>query len=378
MLEAIIYIADFVLILVSGVMIRQLYRAFKFNKAPKVASSEVKDADLPSVSVCIAARNEQHAMTDCLQRVLNSTYPKLEIIVLDDQSNDNTSALINSFASEGVRFIKGAEVSEDWIGKNLAHQRLLEEASGSYVLFLDVDTVLSPTAIENMVRYSLSTEATMLAVLPRREDNWRFSVIASTMRYFWEIIFNRRLSPATASNAWLIRREALLTRFDGFKSMKRAVQAEVKIAATLAKTNEYKFLIGTKEFGVSFEKKWRSQLATGVRIVFPILGKQVALAAVAIIDLGVFLVPFIILATSAMWPETHTPLVLINLLLCLIFCGIYGFYTKQVWNKGWVLGALFWPLVIIQEMIIVLVSIFKYRRSTIEWKGRPIQPEVQS
>lgn len=378
MLEAIIYIADFVLIIVSGVMIRQVYRALRHQKAMPLDADAFADKDLPSVSVCIPARNEQHALTDCLQRVLNSTYPKLEIIVLDDASVDQTSALINSFASEGVRFVQGSKLKEGWLGKNLAHQKLLEEASGTYILFLDVDTVLTPDAIDNMVRTSLQRGVSMLSVLPRREDNWRFSVLGSTMRYFWEIVFQRRLAPATASNAWLIKREVLLTRFDGFKGMKNAVQPEVRIATALAKESDYQFLVGTKEFGISYEKKWRSQLATGVRIVYPILGKQVALAVVAIIDLAVFLIPFIVVATCALWPETHTPLIVVNLALCLLFCSLYGCYAKHVWNKGWVVGALFWPYALIQEIFIVAASVIKYRRSTIEWKGRPIRSEVQS
>lgn len=378
MLEVIIYIADVVLVLVLGVMGRQVYRALRHQTAPSYNSKAGLDAELPSVTVCIPARNEQHALTDCLQRVNASTYQKLEVIVLDDVSGDDTSALIKAFASEGVRFVKGSQPTEGWLGKNHALQGLLQEASGSYVLFLDVDTVLAPQAIENMVRYSLSHRASMISVLPRREDNWRWSVVWSPLRYFWEIVFQRKLSPATASNAWLIRRDVLLNRFDGFTSFKNAIQPELKIAADLAQSKEYKFLVGTKEFGVAFEKKWRSQLATGVRIVFPILSMQVALAFVAIIDMLIFLVPFVVLATSALWPETHTPLVLANLALCMASCALYGAYTKYVWNKGWVLGALIWPLLLIQEILIVVVSIIKYNRSTIQWKGRPIPPEVQN
>lgn len=378
MLEAIIYIADMVLILVSIVMTRQIYRAFRYHRPPKYTSKLALETDLPSVSVCIPARNEQHALTDCLQRVLKSTYPKLEIIVLDDASADETPALINSFASEGIRFVRGKEPEDGWLGKNYAHQQLLTEASGSYILFLDVDTVLAPDAIDNMVRYSLANRATMISVLPRREDNWRLSVIGSPLRYFWEIIFNRRFSPATASSAWLIRREVLLNKFNGFNSMKNTIQPESKIAATLANDKEYKFLVGTKEFGVGYEKKWSSQFATGVRIVYPILGKQYALAMVAIIDMAVFLVPFIVLATFALWPETHTELIIVNLLLCMIYCGLYGFYAKRAWNKGWILGALFWPLLLIQEIVIVIVSTVKYSRKTITWRGRPILPEVQN
>ena len=46
-------------------------------------------------------------MTDALHRVIASTYPKLEIIVLDDLSADKTPALIKAFAQDGVRFIEG-------------------------------------------------------------------------------------------------------------------------------------------------------------------------------------------------------------------------------------------------------------------------------
>ena len=122
MLEVIIYIADAFLLLLLVVMSRQLYRAFKYHKAPSYTSEMGHDIDLPSVTVCIPARNEQHALTDCLQRVLSSTYQKLEIIVLDDVSGDDTSALIKSFASEGVRFVRGSQLAEGWLGKNHALQ----------------------------------------------------------------------------------------------------------------------------------------------------------------------------------------------------------------------------------------------------------------
>jgi glycosyltransferase involved in cell wall biosynthesis len=378
MLEVIIYIADVVLVLVLAVMSRQLYLAIKHHTAPAYHSKLGHDVDVPSVTVCIPARNEQHALTDCLQRVLASTYEKLEIIVLDDVSADETSALIKSFASEGVRFVQGSPLPKGWLGKNHALQGLLEEASGSYILFLDVDTVLAPKAIENMVRYSLSHHASMVSVLPRREDGWRASVVASPLRYFWELLFLRRLSPGSASTAWLIRRDILLKRFDGFKAFKNSVQPEAKIAAEMTQTKEYKFLIGTESFGVAYEKKWRSQLMSSVRLLYPLLGKQIPLAFMAILDLILLLVPFFVLVTAALWPKTPTFLILFNTLLCAGFCVLYGLYAKRVWKKGWLLGAVGWPFIIIQEIVLVIASVLQYKRRTVKWKGRLIRPEVQS
>ena len=378
MLEVIIYIADAVLVAVLVIMTRQLYKAFRHQTSPAYHTKIDGEVDLPSVTVCIPARNEEHALTDCLHRVLESTYERLEIIVLDDVSGDDTSALIKSFAHEGVRFVKGAPLPAGWLGKNHALQGLLEEASGSYILFVDVDTVLAPKAIENMVRYAMSHRASMLSVLPRREDGWRASVVLSPLRYFWELVFQRRLLPATASNAWLIRREVLLKRFDGFKAFKNAVQPEAKIATELAQTHDYKFLVSSQAFGVGFEKKWRSQLITSVRLLYPLLYKQVALATVAILDLLALLIPALTFVLWVFGVSFSPAILIINGLIVIGFASMYGYYARHVWRKGWLVGAIIWPVLVLQEIILVISSVFQYRRKTVKWKGRLIRSEVQS
>jgi chlorobactene glucosyltransferase len=377
MLEVIIYIADAVLGVVLVLMGRQVYRTVK-QKPPVFTSKSNGEVDWPSVTVCIPARNEMHALTDCLQRVIKSTYERLEIIVLDDVSTDDTPALIRSFASEGVRFVKGAPLAEGWLGKNYALQGLLNEASGSYILYMDVDTVLAPNAIENMVRYSLSNRLSMLSVLPRREDGWRFSVLASPLRYFWEILFKRSSSPGASSNAWMIRRSILQSKFHGFQELKNAIQPESTIAATLAGTGEYQFIVGSKEFGVAYEKKWTSQLSTSVRLLYPLLNKQPALAFLAILDLALLLVPFIALILWAGNLEASIMFFTINALLALSFCIVYGVYARRVWRKGYVIGAIVWPLLVIQEIVTIAISMIQHHRKAVTWKGRLIQPEVQS
>jgi len=378
MLEVILYITNIVLIAVLVLMFRQLLRSSKRSTPPAYHSKMGNDTDLPSVTVCIPARNEAHALMDCLQKVIESDYEKLEIIVLDDVSGDDTSALIKSFASEGVRFVQGSALPHGWLGKNHALQGLLEEASGTYVLFMDVDTRLAPKAVEHTVRYALTHRASMVSVLPRREDGWRASILLSPLRYFWELIFNRRLWPSTASNAWVIRREVLLKRFDGFKSFKNAVQPEAKIAAELAETNEYRFLVGSEHFGVAFEKKWRSQLITSVRLIYPLLGSQVSLSILAFLDLLLLLVPFAALVTIIPLGLVSWPLAAITTLVCVGYCVLYGVYTRQVWRHGWLIGALLWPVIVLQEAILVIASAVQYTRRTVKWKGRFIRPEVRS
>ncbi len=377
MLEGMLGIANAILAVMAGVFARQLWRARQQFTPRKNTLKRGFETDLPSVTVCVPARNEQHALTDCLQRIIASSYERLEIIVLDDVSVDNTSALIKSFASEGVRFVKGEALPSGWLGKNHALQGLLKEASGSYILFVDVDTALAPNAIENMVHYALSTRASMVSVLPCREDGWRMSIFLSPLRYFWEVVFHRRFWPATSSNAWLIRREVLKTRFNGFISLKNTAQPEAKIAAELAELNEYRFLMSNEWFGVGYEKKWSSQLATSVRLMYPLLGKRVSTSVIVLLDLLLMLVPFAVVVWHLISPLPIWT-VAIQVVLCAAFCLLYGMYARRVWRRGWFIGALLWPLIVLQEAVLVLVSILQHLRRGVTWKGRTIRPEAQN
>ena len=349
--------------------LRYALRHFQVNESLMHATMV---ENMPSVTVCIPARNEDHAMSDCLARVVASTYPKLEIIVLDDHSHDNTSALIKAFAHKGVRFVEGTKLPEGWLGKNHALQGLLKEASGSYILFMDVDTRLAPDSIEQLVAYAQQEAASMVSVLPRREDGRRPSVIFSPLRYFWEIMFHRKSSPASSSSAWLLHRQTFLDRWLSFAPFKDAVQPESRIASELMAAGKYRFLIGTKLLGISYEKKWRSQLLTSTRLLFPLLQKKTRSCIIAVLDLLIVATPlWVILAgINTGWNFNQ----LIAGIFFFMFAGLYATYLKSVWNQGYILGGLLWGVIIIQESVLIVASVIAYTKQTVIWKGRRINP----
>lgn len=104
-------------------------------------------ADAPLVSVCIPARDEEHAIARCLASVLDQNYPCLEILVLDDRSTDSTAEVVAAVQDPRVRLLSGRRLPEGWTGKNWACHQLAEAASGEVLCFLDADTVLAPTAV---------------------------------------------------------------------------------------------------------------------------------------------------------------------------------------------------------------------------------------
>ncbi|NCO10472.1 glycosyltransferase [Candidatus Saccharibacteria bacterium] len=376
MLEAIFYTLYVTFGLMLGVAGRQTLFAARHFNPPKHTHKTVDEKTLPTVTVCIPARNEVHAMNDCLASVLASDYPKMEVIVLDDSSVDDTSALVKSFAHEGVRFVAGAPLPKGWLGKNHALEGLLKEASGTYILFLDVDTRLAARALSNIIHYTQHEKASMVSIMPRREDGWRFSVLLSPLRYFWEVVFHRHLAPASASNAWLVSRKEL-NDYGGFTTLPLTVKPEAHLAAYFADHFRYRFLVSTKELGVSYQKKWRSQLMTSVRLLYPQLGSQWSIMTIVLLDLLLLLSPFVIaLTTLNLGLGIHH--VIISLGMIIGATLLYGLYLHRVWARGWWLGAILWPLVVLQEAVLVVASFVLYRQGRVTWKGRPLKSEVRS
>ena len=376
MLEVTLYLLYAVLLGLFGLAAWRLRFASTHFKMKKLLSGAALLKELPSVTVCMPARNEDHAMADSLERVIASTYPKLEIIVLDDLSGDKTSTLIKSFARDGVRFVEGKIPPDGWLGKNYALEGLLHEASGTYVLFMDVDTRLAPDSIEQLVAYAQQEKATMVSVLPLRDDAPRASIFFATLRYFWEIMFHRKNSPAIASNVWMMQRKALLHDFDGFAPLKAAIQPESHIAAALTATGKYRFLLGTELLGVTYEKKWRSQLSTSVRLLFPLLGARIGAAIVAMLDLLIIASPlFIVLTGFFIGWGVHQ---YVAGGFYLLYGGLYALYLRMVWSKGWLVGGLLWPFIVVQEAVLVMTSAIRYRQHVVTWKGRRVSATPSS
>lgn len=342
----------------------------RFHRRQYYSNSSILK-DLPSVTVCIPARNERHAMTQCLDTVLASKYPKLEIIVCDDSSVDGTSTLIKAFARDGVRFIEGTPPSKGWLGKNNALNILLGEASGTYVLFLDVDTILSPDSIGQLVAYARSTKASMVSVLPVRRDVWRESVIFAPLRYFWKLLFHSKQRPIAASSAWMVDRKRFLHEFGDFTRLKDQVEPEVAVATHFARQSEYRFLISYDLLGVSYEKKLSSQIETSIRLRFPALGYSYGKALLAcLVLLCVVALPTIALLSEVAWLQGIAIITIAVLFLC------HFLYLRIVWQRGALFGVIVLPIILLLDVALTTISMVKYATNTVMWKGRPVTPNA--
>lgn len=328
----------------------------------------IKTQDTPTVSVCIPARNEVHAMTACLERVLASNYDKLEIIVLDDESADNTSVLIKSFAHAGVRFVEGRPLPDGWMGKSHALQGLLDAASGTYIVFMDVDTRIETNTISHLVEYARASQVSYVSVMPQRQDGLRMSVLFGTLRYFWTLLLDTRRRPATSGAFWLVDRQKLQSS-GGFHANKSSIRPEYDVVSQLNIRWLSQFLISTKALGVMFEKRWSSQAETSVRLMtqfIPSMLAQIAVATSILLYIG-----SIIATVTGGYASTLAGGVAIISIFALVM--LFTQYYRVAWSTTrWPVALLVLPYKLIQEAIVIIISIIQTKRNALTWKGRHV------
>ena len=350
----------------ASIMTMQSVKGYRRFKKKTVDDSH---HDRPSVSVCIAARNETHALAECLQRVLASEYEKLEVIVYDDTSEDDTSLIVKSYAHAGVRFVEGETLPTGWLGRNYAFDTLAREANGTLILMMNVDVYITPTTITEVVDYLLDTNMDMVSVIPGRSSVWKNSVVFGVLYYYWQLLLSTKAQPAASEALWMIRRKTLIDGFGGLLSINNKLLVGYELAKRLG-THRYHCLLNTDELGVTWEKKLSTQRELSVRELYPLAGETIpgfvaalgALLLLAIPPLGVIagIITGDGVATVA-W-----------LVLELWLMSLYGWYTTRVWAKWAWLGGIVWPYVVVQELVLLVVSVIKHKTRRVTWKGRSL------
>lgn len=123
------------------------------------------------ISVLIPARNEEHNIGKCLAYVLNQDVNIYEIIVLDDQSSDNTKNIVSDIAAEhsNLKLVDGEPLPKNWIGKTWACEQLGRIAKGDLLLFIDADVEMKPRAVRSALHLLNKYEPVMLSCFPTQK-----------------------------------------------------------------------------------------------------------------------------------------------------------------------------------------------------------------
>ena len=200
------------------------------------------------VSVLIPARNEEYTIGPCVRSLLEQNHTNLEILILDDSSEDGTAKVVHELCKEDerIRLIPGKPLKRGWRGKIFAMQQLYEESRGDYLLFTDADTVHNPDSVSYGLSLLKGHNASMLSGYPKQVTrNLGIELLVSAMLFNPTLYVPFRLQErlqipmfAMAIGQYMFLRRSALVHMEGFSHIKSEICDDVLLARSCVKLRE--------------------------------------------------------------------------------------------------------------------------------------------
>ena len=281
-------------------------RLSDFNSTP--------DAGWPKLSLIFAARDEAQKLPPALASMLEIDYPELEIIAVDDRSNDATSQILDAFASKNSRLtvIHVTQLSDGWLGKPHALYLAAEAAQGDWLVFTDADVTFSRDSLRRAVSLAIANRADHLSLLARAEMIGFWEKLVMT---FFALGFLLGTEPWLASDprsrryigigAFQMLRRDVYASVGGMRRLAMEVVEDMKLGK-LVKQGGFRSIVGrvTDEISV----RWQAGLGNLVRGTtknfFAATGFSLPFAALQVFGLLLMSVfPWVALALAHGWPR---------------------------------------------------------------------------
>jgi chlorobactene glucosyltransferase len=208
-------------------------------------------ANVPLISVCIPARNEERNIHRCVETLLAQTYPNFEIIVLDDRSTDATPEILRGFATQNdiLKVLNGSDLLPGWAGKPHALTQAAAAARGEWLCFVDADTFVTPDALAAVYAKALETNADLFTILTHQImlTFWERAVLPLVMLALSIGFSPRKVNDpgrkdAIANGQFLFIRRSVYEAVGGHAAIKGSI-VEDKDLAVLVKGKGYRLVV---------------------------------------------------------------------------------------------------------------------------------------
>jgi glycosyltransferase involved in cell wall biosynthesis len=211
MIVSILAVLSFVFALTPAVMYALNVQRYRLPPVP--------DHLLPPISILIPARNEARSIGAAIEAALATELVEVEIIVLDDHSEDQTAAIVRRYVERDprVRLEAAPALPPGWCGKQHACFALSKLAAYPVLCFVDADVRLTPHGLARMVGFLESSGADLVSGFPQQVMGTFFERLVIPLIHFLLLGFlpmgRMRKSPRASFGAgcgqlFIVRREA--------------------------------------------------------------------------------------------------------------------------------------------------------------------------
>ncbi len=376
-----------------GSVVILVYLTTTERRAPRFVDSIKRTTIEPNpgvkVSLIIPARNEENDITHCLESIINQTHVNLEIIVVDDSSDDSTFEIVKSFTEKHnqVRLVSAGTKPEGWVGKSWPCWKGYESSTGDFLLFVDADSSLDSTTIEISLNYVLKNNIDMFSLSPRVEmqGNVPRAVLpmisgAINLLYPMEKVNDKRSDRAYVFGTFILVKRKIYESTGGHKTVKDEI---VEDAAIARKTKESGFNLRVERGPEFVSTRWEIDARSvydGLERVVSTSVRRYGLVSIlnAVLIFFITLYPILFVIIYAIF-HPSSQILAAGCLASLVGIGIFftlaALETNTISGK-FRLSALLYPLgSIFFISAIISTSIKVSRRRGINWKGQEyVQP----
>lgn len=345
------------------------------NKATSTTQTLRRNKPPPSISIIIPARNEAHNLEPLLNSINKQNVKPHEILVIDDQSDDGTVTVARNHQAIVV---SGRPLPEGWKGKNWACQQGADAATGDLFLFLDADTRLAPSFIQELLGVYQDNPG-LLSIAPYHRIKQPYEELSA----FFNIVMLAGVNAfgtgtSSGENTALFGQCLLISRHNystlgGHSSVKAEVLENFKLSKQCTQHNIQKrcFLgrgsIEMRMFPMGYHElcqSWKKGFTAGASSTAP---RALILSSIWISGAMCTLVAIILSASS----YRTEPLIISTSLVYLIYVFQCRYAFRLAGNFSW-FNALLFPISLLFYQCLFFSSLIdKRRKKTILWKGRP-------
>jgi chlorobactene glucosyltransferase len=352
---------------------------------PRPRLDDVSPVEGPPVSVIIPARNESAVIETVVRSVLATHYRRLELIVVDDRSTDDTAARVARLIAGDARarLLAGAPLPDGWYGKPWACLQGARAATGDLLLFTDADTTHGPELLGRAVAALEREPADLVTVAPHQRcvTFWERLIMPQVwlllgLRYHpGRVTRARRERDAIANGQFILTTRAAYQAVGTHEAVRHEVAEDLALAQAYLRNGRRILFAFARRFMETrmyhslphLIEGWSKNMYLGGRRSFPHEPVRRSLVPILLVSAFLFWLvpPALVLARLAgveiggLLPAAAAAIGLSALFWALVSIGME---IPAVYGLGYPAGAA-------MALYIALRSIWRGERR-VEWRGR--------
>ena len=369
-------------LLLLFVTLMNILLSFLFTRKNKRQGSIDFSSKKPLISVLIPARDEEENIHRCINSLLKQSYSNIEVVVLDDDSEDNTFALAKEISDldSRVSVYKGNKVPSGWLGKNWACHQLSEKANGEFLLFLDSDTKLSANLLSDSMNMHINEDLDLLTLFPKRKASTFIDKIISVtigwMIFSWIPIFLANTSKfpffSAAFGQFLLFKRDSYNLIGGHKTIKVEILDDFELGRNISRNKlKLKMINGVKDIETFSYNSEKEALRGFSRTIFPFFYQSlIGFLILWFLFISMTFIPFLMIFVeffNITLDENKNSLIL--LIWTLLSCS---WVLAALRSKQSIFLAILFPFAMLVTSIIGFYSVVSFLIDNIHWKNRNV------